>query len=125
MSSTLRRSSADISPFSSLARASLMRGGGNRLQTSAARKGALVLCMSHSGESWRFQAKQAPVRAKKTRQDKLMCRSPRNAEKAFEYRGIGFQCGTGRIVDDRAALQYHNAVGEPYNLLRILLDNDG
>jgi hypothetical protein len=42
-----------------------------------------------------------------------MCRGARDAEKAFEYRGIGFQGGTGRIVDDRTALQYHNAVGEP------------
>src|SRR5436305_2382282 len=44
-SSALRRSSAVISPFSSLARASLMRGGRNRLPTSSARNGALVLCM--------------------------------------------------------------------------------
>src|SRR6266567_1489868 len=112
-SSTLRRSPADISPFSSLARASLIRGGRNRLPTSSARNGALVLCMSHSRESERFQAKWVPIRVKKTRQNKLMCRSPRDAEKAFEYRGIGFQGGTRRIVDDRAALQYHNAVGEP------------
>ena len=28
-------------------------------------------------------------------------------------------------MNDRAALQYHNAVGQPQNLLGILLDNDG
>jgi hypothetical protein len=27
-------------------------------------------------------------------------------------------------MDDRAALQYHNAVGQPQNLLRVLLDNN-
>src|SRR6267142_6970096 len=43
----------------------------------------------------------------------LMCRSPRDAQKALEYRGVGFQGGTRRIVNDRAALQYHNTVGEP------------
>ncbi len=42
-----------------------------------------------------------------------MRRGPRDAEKAFEYRGIGFQGGAGRIMDDHAALQYHNAVGQP------------
>src|ERR1700682_2810369 len=67
----------------------------------------------NSRESARSQAKWVPVRVKKTRQNKLMCRSARDAEKAFEHRGIGFQCSTRRIVDDRAALQYHNAVGEP------------
>ncbi len=43
----------------------------------------------------------------------LMCRGPRDAQKALEYRGIGFQGGTRRVVNDRAALQYHNTVGEP------------
>jgi len=33
-----------------------------------------------------------------------MCRGPGDAEKAFEDGGIGFQGGTRRIVDDRAAL---------------------
>jgi len=42
-----------------------------------------------------------------------MCGSPRNAEKAFEHRGMRFQRGTRRIMDDRAALQYHGAVGQP------------
>src|SRR6266481_6271866 len=105
MSSALRRSSAEISPFSSLARASLMRGGRNRLPTSSARKGAFVLCMCHSRS--------------------LICCCTRDAEKAFKHRGIGFQRATGRVVDDRAALQYHNAVGQPQNLLCILLYNNG
>src|SRR5207302_5648282 len=105
-SSTLRRSSAEISPFSSLARASLMRGGRSRLPTSSARNGALLRCMVSTP-------------------NRLMCRSGGDAEKAFEYRGIGFQGGTRRIVNDRPALQYHDAVGQPQNLLRILLDNDG
>src|ERR1700680_3829307 len=105
MSSTLRRSSADISPFSSLARASLMRGGRNRLPTSSARKGAFVLCMVLTPE-------------------KLICRGPRDAEEAFQYRGIGLQGGTRRVMDDRAALQYHNAVGQAQHLLGILLDAD-
>src|SRR3981189_1706713 len=105
MSSTLRRSSAEISPFSSLARASLMRGGRSRLPTSSARKGAFVLCMVSFPRI-------------------LMCRGARDAEEAFEYRRIGFQGGTRSVVDDRAALQYHNAVGQPQNLLGILLDND-
>src|SRR3984957_1789479 len=106
MSSILRRSSAEISPFSSLARASLILGGRNRLPTSSARNGALVLCMFYT-----------PT--------KLMCRRPGDAKKAFQCRGIGFQGGTRRIVNDRAALQYHSAVGQPQNLLRILLDDDG
>src|SRR3981189_1661434 len=105
MSSTLRRSSAEISPFSSLARASLMRGGRSRLPTSSARKGAFVLCMVSFPRI-------------------LMCRGARDAEEAFEYRRIGFQGGTRSVVDDRAALQYHNAVGQPQNLLGILLDNN-
>jgi hypothetical protein len=42
-----------------------------------------------------------------------MSRLPRHTEKALEYRGIGFQGGTRRVVNDRAALQYHNTVGEP------------
>src|ERR1700722_2399778 len=54
MSSALRRSSADISPFSSLARASLLRGGRNRLPTSSARKGALVLCMVFTPANYSF-----------------------------------------------------------------------
>src|SRR3984885_166878 len=45
MSSILRRSSAEISPFSSLARASLILGGRSRLPTSSAREGGFVLCM--------------------------------------------------------------------------------
>ena len=53
-----------------------------------------------------------------------MRRGAGDAEKAFEYRGIGLQGGARRIVNDRAALQYHNAVGQPQNLLRILLDDD-
>src|ERR1700692_2828610 len=105
LSSILRRSSAEISPFASLARASLIFGGRNRLPTSSARKGAFVLCMV------------SPPRI-------LMCRGARDAEEAFEYRRIGFQGGTRRVVDDRAALQYHNAVGQPQNLLGILLDNN-
>src|ERR1700726_1195112 len=51
MSSTLRRSSAEISPFASLARASLIFGGRSRLPTSSARKGAFVLCMAFT--PWR------------------------------------------------------------------------
>src|ERR1700694_1311619 len=105
ISSTLRRSSADISPFSSLARASLMRGGRNRLPTSSARKGAFVLCIVSTPGN-------------------LMCRGARDAEEAFVYRGIGLQGGTRRIVNDCAALQYHDAVGQPQNLLCILLDDD-
>src|ERR1700730_12402661 len=72
----------------------------------------------------RFQAKWIPVRIKKT-SNKLVRRGARDAEQAFEDRGIGFQGGTRRVMDDRAALQYHNAVGEPQNLLRVLLDNNG
>ena len=47
-----------------------------------------------------------------------------DAEIAFEHRGIGLQCAAFRIVHDRAALQYHNAVCQPQNLLRILFDNN-
>ena len=54
----------------------------------------------------------------------LMCRGARDAEIAFEHRGIGLQGGARRVMNDRAALQYHNAVGQPQNLLRILLDDD-
>jgi len=43
----------------------------------------------------------------------------------FQHRGIGLERAARRIVDDGAALQYHNTVGQPQNLLRILLDNDG
>src|SRR5438034_93140 len=125
MSSILRRSSADISPFSSLARASLMRSGRNRLPTSSARKGAFVRCMSHSRKIRAFSSEVDTGSREETRQNKLACRSPRNAEKAFEYRGIGLQGGTRCVMDDPAALQYHNAVGQPQNLLRVLLDDDG
>src|SRR5438034_2003343 len=96
MSSILRRSSADISPFSSLARASLMRSGRNRLPTSSARKGAFVRCMSHSRKIRAFSSEVDTGSREETRQNKLACRSPRNAEKAFEYRGIGLQGGTRR-----------------------------
>src|SRR5882757_2480911 len=105
LSSTLRKSSAVSSPFSSLARASLMRGGRSRLPTSSARKGALVRCMVYSR--------------------KLMSRRTRDAEIALQHRGVRLQLGARRVVHDRAALQYHNAVGEPQNLLRILLNDDG
>src|SRR5258707_10729637 len=52
-------------------------------------------------------------------------RGARDPQEALEYRGIGLQGGTRRVMDDRAALQYHNAVGQPQNLLRVLLDDDG
>src|SRR5215471_17347498 len=107
MSSTLRSSSGVISRFSSLARASLMRGGRSRLPTSSARKGGLVRCMVFPPGNL------------------LMCRGAGDAEIAFKYRRIGFQGTAFRIMRDGAALQYHNAVGEPQNLLRILLDDDG
>src|ERR1700730_7076855 len=106
MSSTLRRSAAEISPFSSLARASLMRGGRSRVPTSSRRDGGGVLCIVSLPRI-------------------LMCRGARDPEEAFEYRRIGLQGGTRRVVNDRAALQYHNAVGQPQNLLRILLHDDG
>src|SRR5207249_7455380 len=101
-SSALRRSSALISPFSSLARASLMRGGRNRLPTSSARNGALVLCMVLTPEV-------------------LVC-CARDTEIALQHGGIGLQRTAGRIMHDRAAFQYHNTVGQPQNLLAILLD---
>src|SRR5690348_7094853 len=106
MSSILRKSSAEISPFSSLARASLIFGGRNRLPTSSARNGGLVLCMVNS-------------------QMLFVCRRARHAKVALEHRGIGLQRAAVRVVGDRAAFQYHNAVGKPQNLLRILLDDDG
>jgi hypothetical protein len=42
-----------------------------------------------------------------------MCDGAGDAEKAFQDGGIGFQRTACRIMDDRAALQYHNAVGKP------------
>src|SRR5947208_7785831 len=105
MSSILRRSPAEISPFSSLARASLILAGRRRLPTSSARKGALVRCMSDS-------------------QGFLVGRRPCDAEMTLEDRRVGLQRGARGVVDDRSALQYHNAVGQPQNLLRILLDDD-
>src|SRR5262249_35291480 len=106
MSSTLRRSSGVISPFSSFARASLIFGGRRRLPTSSARKGGLGRCMvSNSGNS-------------------SVAGPAGNAEVALQRRGIGLEHAAGRIVNDGAALQYHNTVGQPQNLLRILLDND-
>src|ERR1700722_14228142 len=54
MSSALRSSSAEISPFSSLARASLTRCGRRRLPTSSARKGGFVRCMVVAPEDIRF-----------------------------------------------------------------------
>src|SRR6202011_5017139 len=62
-SSTLRRSSAEISPFSNLARASLIFGGRNRLPTSSARKGAFVLCMVLAPRI--FQVFNAPRRPRR------------------------------------------------------------
>src|SRR6201991_1449612 len=105
MSSALRKSSAEISPFSNLARASLMRGGRNRLPTSSARNGAFVLCMVIPPE--------------------LTPRRTGDAKVAFEHRGIGLQRAAIRIMNDRAAFQYHNAIGQPQNLLGILLDDNG
>jgi hypothetical protein len=45
------------------------------------------------------------------------------AKIALEHRGIGHKVRR-RVVNDRAALQYHNAVGKPQNLLCVLLHND-
>jgi hypothetical protein len=47
-----------------------------------------------------------------------------DAEIAFEHRRIGFQRVARRIMHDRAAFQYHNPIGQPQNLLRILLDDN-
>src|SRR5262249_23724721 len=106
MSSTLRSSSGAISPFSSFARASLIFGGRRRLPTSSARKGGLGRCMVlNSGNS-------------------SVGTAAGDAEMALQRRGIGLERTARRIVDDGAALQYHNAVGQPQNLLRILLDDD-
>src|ERR1700732_4149441 len=55
----------------------------------------------------------------------LVRRGSGNAEIALKRGGIGFQGAACRIMHDRAALQYYNAVGQPQNLLCILLDNDG
>src|SRR5581483_5046171 len=87
-SSILRRSSADISPFCSLARASLIFCGLSRLPTSSARKGALVLCMVS------LPISQCAVIS--------VCGGAGHAEMALQHRGVG----------------------QPQNLLRILLDND-
>src|SRR6516165_6596455 len=108
MSSTLRRSSAEISPFSRLARASLMRCGLSRLPTSSARKGGFVRCM---------------VSLPKT--ENSVCGGAGHTEMALQHCGIGLQRLARRIMHDGAAFQYHNAVGQPENLLRVLLDNDG
>src|SRR6476619_6634800 len=105
MSSILRRSSAEISPFSSLARASLIFCGRNRLPTSSARNGGLVRCMVYS-------------------RDRSVRFGPGDAEMALEDRGIGLQRAARGVVDDRAALQYHNPVGQPQNLLGILFHDD-
>src|ERR1700741_3292235 len=48
-----------------------------------------------------------------------------HTQMALQHRGIGLQRLARRIVHDAAALQYNNAVGEPQDLLRVLLDNDG
>src|SRR5690348_16346480 len=108
LSSTLRSSSAPISPFSSLARASLMRGGLSRLPTSSARNGGLVLCMVENSGLLSL----------------LFVGRARDAEIAFEHGGVGLERGACRVMRDRSALQYHNAVGQPQNLLRVLLDDD-
>src|SRR5262252_360369 len=105
MSSTLRSSSAEISPFSSLARASLIFGGLSRLPTSSARNGGFVRCMFGT-----------PIF--------LFVGRARDAKVALEHRGVGFQRATFRIMGDRTAFQYHNAVGEPQNLLRVLFHDD-
>src|SRR3569833_2668634 len=105
MSSILRRSSAEISPFSSLARASLIFAGRRRLPTSSARKGALVRCISYS-------------------QLKKESHHPNNAEVALEDRRVGLQRGARGVVDDRSALQYHNTVGQHENHLGILHEDN-
>src|SRR5436190_38380 len=105
MSSILRRSSAEISPFSSRLRPSLIFCGRRRLPTSSARKGALVRCISDS-------------------QGFLVGHRPCDAEVALQDRWVGLQRVARGVMDDRSALQYHNAVGEPQNLLGILLDDD-
>jgi hypothetical protein len=43
----------------------------------------------------------------------ITSRFPGHAKVAFEYRGIGLQGSTRRIMHDRAAFQYHNAIGQP------------
>ena len=48
-----------------------------------------------------------------------------DAEIAFERRGSAFKRGARRIMDDRAAVEDHGAVGHPEDLLRVLLDDDG
>src|SRR6266849_815579 len=87
--------------------------------------GLWFVASSSPEELERFQAKWDAGSREENTSKQLMCRSSRDAEKAFEYRGIGPQGGTRRVMDDRTALQYHNAVGQPQNLLRILLDDDG
>ena len=47
-----------------------------------------------------------------------------DAEITFERRRIAPERAARRIVDDGAALQYHNTIGKPQNLLCVLLDND-
>src|SRR5713101_3141399 len=86
--------------------------------------GLWFVASSSPEELERFQAKWDAGSREENTSKQLMCRSSRDAEKAFEYRGIGPQGGTRRVMDDRTALQYHNAVGQPQNLLRILLDDD-
>src|SRR6516165_6659734 len=104
-SSILRNSPGEISPFSNLARASLMRAGLSRLPTSSARNGGFVRCMVLLPKS-------------------SMCRGAGDAEMALECRRIGLQLPACRDVGDRAAFQYHDTAGEPQYLLRILLDDD-
>src|SRR5262249_33816386 len=129
MSSILRRSSAEISPFSSLARASLIFGGRNRLPTSSARKGALVRCIgslpriataSRDGHGGPYY----PSPGKRGERQTSMGGRTGHAEMALQDRGVGFQRVARGVMDDRSALQYHDAVGEPQNLLRVLLDDD-
>src|ERR1700720_404384 len=55
----------------------------------------------------------------------LVRRGSGNAEIALKRGGIGLQGVACSIMHDRAPFQYHDAVGQPQNLLCILLDYDG
>ena len=48
-----------------------------------------------------------------------------DTEEMVEYGRVGFQRLARRIMHDRAAFQYHDAVSQAQNLSRILLDDDG
>src|SRR5581483_6666098 len=117
-SSTASSSAGVIWPFSSLARASFRGGVRSRLPTMSARKGGVVTCIVLLLSGWRQPASlQRPRRA-----GHLLLR---HTEMRLETLRIAGERRAVAGENDAATVQDQRAIGEPQDLARLLLDDDG